>query len=71
MSNVVSLLQAKKKSASVVERRVRDPQQDFIMDMASYCLDIQPNMSVREKAELLKVLAGLLVTTEDPVEALS
>lgn len=70
MSNVVSLQQARKSIAPDLRHKKRDPQHDFIMDMATYCLDIQPNMSVREKSELLKVLAGLLVTTEDAVEAL-
>lgn len=70
MSNVVSLQQARKSIASEPRHKKRDPQHDFIMDMATYCLDIQPSMSVREKSELLKVLAGLLVTTEDAVEAL-
>lgn len=70
MSNVVSLRQIKKKSMSLTEPRPRDPQHDFIMDMANYCLDIQPTMDIREKAELLKLLAGLLVTSEDPVEVL-
>ena len=50
--------------------RPRDRQHDFIMDMASYCLEMQPQMNVRDKAKLLRVLANLLDTTEDPVEAL-
>jgi hypothetical protein len=41
------------------------------MDMASYCLEMQPQMNVRDKAKLLRVLANLLDTTEDPIEALS
>jgi hypothetical protein len=41
------------------------------MDMASYCLEMQPQMAVRDKAQLLRVLANLLDTTEDPIEALS
>lgn len=70
MSNVISL-------RSVIESRQesfpkpRDRQHDFIMDMASYCLEMQPQMCVRDKAKLLRILANLLDTTEDPVEALS
>ena len=69
MSNVISLQR-------VIETRhehfprPRDRQHDFIMDMASYCLEMQPQMNVRDKAKLLRVLANLLDTTEDPVEAL-
>ncbi len=70
MSNIVSLSQARKKTASGLREEARDPQHQFIMDMASYCLDIQTGLAIREKAELLKVLAGLLLTTEDAVEAL-
>lgn len=70
MSNIVSLSQARKKTASGLREEPRDPQHQFIMDMASYCLDIQTGLAIREKAELLKVLAGLLLTTEDAVEAL-
>jgi len=70
VSNVISLQR-------VIQRRnenypkPRDRQHDFIMDMASYCLEMQPQMSVRDKAQLLRVLANLLDTTEDPIEALS
>lgn len=70
MSNVISLQR-------VVQQRhehfpkPRDRQHDFIMDMAGYCLDMQPQMCVRDKAKLLRVLANLLDTTEDPIEALS
>ena len=71
MSNIVSFQKARKKAAGEVASPVRDRQHDFIMDMATYCLDIQPDLNVREKADLLRVLATLLVTTEDAVEALS
>ena len=70
MSNVISLqraVQSRKESYP----RPRDRQHDFIMDMAGYCLEMQPQMCVRDKAKLLRVLANLLDTTEDPVEALS
>ena len=71
MANVVSFEQARKKSVDAGAPRVRDLQHEFIMDMATYCLDIQPDMNVHDKADLLRVLANLLVTTDDAVEALS
>ena len=70
MSNVISL-KSVIKSRNEHFPRPRDRQHDFIMDMAGYCLEMQPQMSVRDKAQLLRVLANLLDTTEDPIEALS
>ncbi len=70
MSNVISL-QRVIKSRNESFPKPRDRQHDFIMDMASYCLEMQPQMAVRDKAQLLRVLANLLDTTEDPIEALS
>lgn len=70
MSNVISL-QRVIQSRNENFPKPRDRQHDFIMDMASYCLDMQPQMCVRDKAQLLRVLANLLDTTEDPIEALS
>ncbi|MDP2354995.1 MAG: hypothetical protein Q8M31_02905 [Beijerinckiaceae bacterium] len=70
MSNVISL-QRVIKNRNDHFPKPRDRQHDFIMDMASYCLEMQPQMNVRDKAKLLRVLANLLETTEDPIEALS
>ena len=71
MANVVSFEQARRKSGDTAAPRARDRQHEFIMDMASYALDIQPDLNVRDKADLLRVLANLLTTTDDAVEALS
>ncbi len=70
MSNVISL-QRVINTRNDHFPKPRDRQHDFIMDMASYCLEMQPQMNVRDKAQLLRVLANLLDTTEDPIEALS
>lgn len=70
MSNVISLQRVTRNRKEAFPRP-RDRQHDFIMDMASYSLEMQPQMSVRDKAQLLRVLANLLDTTDDPIEALS
>lgn len=70
MSNVIPLQRVVQQRGEHFPKP-RDRQHDFIMDMAGYCLEMQPQMCVRDKAKLLRVLANLLDTTEDPIEALS
>jgi len=69
LSNVIELSTIKVKRKAEQPKRL-DPQHQFVMNVAEYCMNVHPEIDIHDKAELLTILARLMRTTQDSSEVL-